>query len=111
MHSNFSTVAKKKKTQLKPAKIYKPCESKNQPSKKASSVYKILDFQSEKSEAMEHRMDEIEAANELSLRVGFSGHSGHLRVEPISTVERSNPVKLLPDFILVSNPPHTVLQK
>ncbi|KAG7949566.1 hypothetical protein I3843_13G069100 [Carya illinoinensis] len=49
---------------------------------------------------MERRMDEIEAANELSFRVGFSGHSGHLRVEPISTVEHSNPVKLLPDFIL-----------
>ncbi|XP_059428943.1 DExH-box ATP-dependent RNA helicase DExH11 isoform X2 [Corylus avellana] len=45
-------------------------------------------------------MDRIEAANELAFRVGFSGHSGHLRVEPISTVERSDPVKSLPDFIL-----------
>ncbi|KAM4083476.1 hypothetical protein ACB094_08G060300 [Castanea mollissima] len=45
-------------------------------------------------------MDRIEAANELSFRVGFSGHSGHLRVEPISTVEHPDPVNSLPDFIL-----------
>ncbi|XP_062085110.1 DExH-box ATP-dependent RNA helicase DExH11 isoform X2 [Humulus lupulus] len=45
-------------------------------------------------------MDPIKAANELNYRVGFSGHSGHLRLEPLSTVERSNPVKSLPDFIL-----------
>uniref|UniRef100_A0A2N9HXV9 Helicase ATP-binding domain-containing protein n=1 Tax=Fagus sylvatica TaxID=28930 RepID=A0A2N9HXV9_FAGSY len=45
-------------------------------------------------------MDRIEATNELSFRVGFSGHSGHLRVEPISTVERSNPLNSLPDFVL-----------
>lgn len=46
-------------------------------------------------------MDRIQAANELDFRVGFSGHSGHLRIEPLSTVERTNPVKSLPDFILV----------
>ncbi|KAG6607294.1 DExH-box ATP-dependent RNA helicase DExH11, partial [Cucurbita argyrosperma subsp. sororia] len=45
-------------------------------------------------------MDPIEATKELSFRVGFSGHSGHLRVEPLSTVERSSPVRSLPDFIL-----------
>ncbi|KAJ8749712.1 hypothetical protein K2173_012263 [Erythroxylum novogranatense] len=45
-------------------------------------------------------MNRIKATDELSFRVGFSGHSGHLRVEPLSTVERSNPVKSLPDFIL-----------
>ncbi|KAM1226769.1 hypothetical protein ACFX13_006192 [Malus domestica] len=45
-------------------------------------------------------MDPIEAANGLSFRVGFSGHSGHLRLEPLSTVESSDPVKSLPDFIL-----------
>jgi antiviral helicase SKI2 len=56
-------------------------------------------------------MDRIEAANELAFRVGFTGHSGHLRVEPISTVERSDPVKSLPDFILVSVPSHDILQK
>lgn len=44
-------------------------------------------------------MDPIEAANGLSFRVGFTGHSGHLRVEPLSTVERSNPLKSVPDFI------------
>jgi hypothetical protein len=47
-------------------------------------------------------MDRIQATNELAFRVAFSGHSGHLRVEPLSTVERTNPVKSLPDFILVS---------
>ncbi|RXI04266.1 hypothetical protein DVH24_038540 [Malus domestica] len=45
-------------------------------------------------------MDPVEAANGLSFRVGFSGHSGHLRLEPLSTVESSDPVKSLPDFIL-----------
>ncbi|XP_059626534.1 DExH-box ATP-dependent RNA helicase DExH11 isoform X2 [Cornus florida] len=45
-------------------------------------------------------MDRIAAANELSFRVGFSGHSGHLRVEPLPPVERSDSVKSLPDFIL-----------
>ncbi|KAA8543784.1 hypothetical protein F0562_022039 [Nyssa sinensis] len=45
-------------------------------------------------------MDRIVAANELAFRVGFSGHSGHLRVEPLPPVEGSNPVKSLPDFIL-----------
>ncbi|KAE9591144.1 hypothetical protein Lal_00039818 [Lupinus albus] len=44
-------------------------------------------------------MDPIHATNELSFRVGFSGHSGHLRVEPLSTVERSNPLRSIPDFI------------
>lgn len=47
-------------------------------------------------------MDRIEAAKELAFRVGFSGHNGHLRLEPLSTVERCNPLKSLPDFILVS---------
>ncbi|KAL9334093.1 hypothetical protein Peur_074232 [Populus x canadensis] len=45
-------------------------------------------------------MDRIQATNELAFRVAFSGHSGHLRFEPLSTVERTNPVKSLPDFIL-----------
>lgn len=45
-------------------------------------------------------MDRIEAAKELAFRVGFSGHNGHLRLEPLSTVERCNPLKSLPDFIL-----------
>ncbi|CAI0475515.1 unnamed protein product [Linum tenue] len=45
-------------------------------------------------------MNRIQATDELSFRVGFSGHSGHLRVEPISTVERDDPIKSLPDFIL-----------
>lgn len=49
-----------------------------------------------------YEMDPIVATKELSFRVGFSGHSGHLRVEPLSTVERSNPIRSLPDFILVS---------
>ncbi|KAL5748007.1 hypothetical protein ACOSQ2_025304 [Xanthoceras sorbifolium] len=46
-------------------------------------------------------MDRIQVSNELSFRVGFSGHSGHLKVEPVYTVEdRSDPVKSLPDFVL-----------
>ncbi|KAI9196543.1 hypothetical protein LWI28_024817 [Acer negundo] len=46
-------------------------------------------------------MDRIQASNELSFRVGFSGHSGHLKVEPVYTVEdRTDPVKSLPDFVL-----------
>ncbi|KAI4305143.1 hypothetical protein L6164_028529 [Bauhinia variegata] len=45
-------------------------------------------------------MDPIKAANELAFRVGFTGHSGHLRVEPLYTVEGSNPLRSLPDFIL-----------
>ena len=47
-------------------------------------------------------MEPIKAANELYFRVGFSGHSGHLRLQPLSTAERSDPVKSLPDFVLVS---------
>ncbi|KAK4785496.1 hypothetical protein SAY86_002185 [Trapa natans] len=45
-------------------------------------------------------MEPIEAANGLSFRVGFSGHSGHLRLEPLSTAERANPLNSVPDFIL-----------
>ncbi|GAV74483.1 DEAD domain-containing protein/Helicase_C domain-containing protein/DSHCT domain-containing protein/rRNA_proc-arch domain-containing protein [Cephalotus follicularis] len=45
-------------------------------------------------------MNKIQATNELAFRVGFSGYSGHLRVEPLYTEERTDPVKSLPDFIL-----------
>ncbi|GAB4824491.1 Antiviral helicase ski2 [Ancistrocladus abbreviatus] len=45
-------------------------------------------------------MDRILATNELSFRVGFSGHSGHLRIEPLPPVEADNPLRHLPDFIL-----------
>lgn len=45
-------------------------------------------------------MDPIQVSNELSFRVGFSGHSGHLRVEPLSSVERPKPEHSIPDFIL-----------
>ncbi|XP_022752665.1 DExH-box ATP-dependent RNA helicase DExH11 isoform X1 [Durio zibethinus] len=45
-------------------------------------------------------MKPIQAANGFSFRVGFSGHSGHLRVEPLYTEERDNPIKALPDFVL-----------
>lgn len=47
-------------------------------------------------------MDPIPVANELAFRVGFSGHSGHLRVEPLSTAEQNNPLRSIPDFVLVS---------
>ncbi|KAM0953407.1 putative RNA helicase [Dioscorea sansibarensis] len=45
-------------------------------------------------------MDRITAANEVAFKIGFSGHGGHLRLEPLPPVERSNSVKSLPDFIL-----------
>ncbi|CAJ1960297.1 unnamed protein product [Sphenostylis stenocarpa] len=44
-------------------------------------------------------MDPIQAANELAFRVGFTGHSGHLRLEPLTTPERRNPLSSIPDFI------------
>lgn len=47
-------------------------------------------------------MDRVPAANGLSFRVGFTGHSGHLRIEPLPPVERPNPLHSLPDFIPVS---------
>lgn len=48
------------------------------------------------------KMDRVHATNELSFRVGFTGHSGHLTVEPLPPVERPNQLHSLPDFILVS---------
>ncbi|KAM7256254.1 hypothetical protein ACFE04_011995 [Oxalis oulophora] len=46
-------------------------------------------------------MDRVEATNELSFRVGFSGYSGHLRLQPIYSLETpTDPIKSLPDFIL-----------
>ncbi|KAL8548922.1 hypothetical protein ACS0TY_007977 [Phlomoides rotata] len=45
-------------------------------------------------------MDRLHASNELSFRVGFTGHSGHLTVEPLPPVERPNLLHSLPDFIL-----------
>ncbi|XP_063947623.1 DExH-box ATP-dependent RNA helicase DExH11 isoform X2 [Daucus carota subsp. sativus] len=45
-------------------------------------------------------MDRIDVANELPFRVGFTGHSGHLRIEPLPPVQSSDPLHSLPDFIL-----------
>lgn len=45
-------------------------------------------------------MDRLFAANELPFRVGFTGHSGHLRVEPLPPVERRTPLRSLPDLVL-----------
>lgn len=45
-------------------------------------------------------MDRINVVNELPFRVGFTGHSGHLRIEPLPPVESSDPLSSLPDFIL-----------
>nr|GLL30960.1 DExH-box ATP-dependent RNA helicase DExH11 isoform X2 [Ipomoea trifida] len=44
-------------------------------------------------------MDRIEAAKELPFRVGFTGHSGHLTIEPLPPVERPKPLDSLP-FVL-----------
>lgn len=45
-------------------------------------------------------MDRITAGNELAFKIGFSGHSGHLRMEPLHAVESSHPLKFIPDLIL-----------
>lgn len=45
-------------------------------------------------------MDRVPAGNELSFRVGLTGHSGHLRIEPLPPVEGDNPLRDLPEFIL-----------
>ncbi|KAG9453871.1 hypothetical protein H6P81_006775 [Aristolochia fimbriata] len=45
-------------------------------------------------------MDRVVAANELAFRIGFSGCSGHLRLEPLPAVERINPLNSVPDLIL-----------
>lgn len=47
-------------------------------------------------------MDRIDAASGLPFRIGFTGHSGHLRVEPLPPVEGDNPLRSIPDFISVS---------
>lgn len=47
-------------------------------------------------------MNRVQAGNELGFRVGFSGHGGHLRVEPLYTAERDDAVNSLPDFVSVS---------
>ncbi|KAG7564740.1 ATP-dependent RNA helicase Ski2 C-terminal [Arabidopsis suecica] len=44
-------------------------------------------------------MNRVQAGNELGFRVGFSGHGGHLRVEPLYTAERDDAVNSLPDFV------------
>jgi antiviral helicase SKI2 len=45
-------------------------------------------------------MDRIAATNEMAFRVGFTGYSGHLRLEPLPPVERPTPQNSIPDFIL-----------
>lgn len=45
-------------------------------------------------------MDRLVAAKELSFRIGFTGHSGHLTIEPLPPVERETPLNSIPDFIL-----------
>ncbi|PIA54426.1 hypothetical protein AQUCO_00900760v1 [Aquilegia coerulea] len=44
-------------------------------------------------------MDRIDAGTDIAFRIGFTGYSGHLRVEPLPPVERFDPIKSLPDFI------------
>ncbi|XP_068638074.1 DExH-box ATP-dependent RNA helicase DExH11 [Aristolochia californica] len=45
-------------------------------------------------------MDRVVAANELAFRIGFSGYSGHLRLEPQPAVECTNPLDSIPDLVL-----------
>ncbi|KAK8952045.1 hypothetical protein KSP39_PZI004339 [Platanthera zijinensis] len=54
-------------------------------------------------------MDRSLASNDLTCRIGFSGHSGHLRLEPLPAVERSHPLRSLPDLIIPpAFPPETL---
>ncbi|URE37999.1 DSHCT (NUC185) domain [Musa troglodytarum] len=53
-------------------------------------------------------MERVVATNEVAFRVGFTGYSGHLRLEPLPPVQRSTPLSSLPDFILPpAFPPET----
>ncbi|CAL9777952.1 unnamed protein product [Musa acuminata subsp. burmannicoides] len=53
-------------------------------------------------------MERVEATNEVAFRVGFTGYSGHLRLEPLPPVQRPTPLSSLPDFILPpAFPPET----
>ncbi|CAH1423609.1 unnamed protein product [Lactuca virosa] len=45
-------------------------------------------------------MDRIETVKELPFRVGFTGHSGHIRIEPLPPVKKSTSIDSLPEFIL-----------
>ncbi|XP_010685630.2 DExH-box ATP-dependent RNA helicase DExH11 isoform X1 [Beta vulgaris subsp. vulgaris] len=45
-------------------------------------------------------MDRIPVGNDLAFRVGLTGHSGHLYIEPLPPVEAHNPLRDLPDFVL-----------
>ncbi|CAN6471442.1 unnamed protein product [Victoria cruziana] len=45
-------------------------------------------------------MDRIEAAKDLAFRIGYTGHSGHLRIEPLPPVDRPSPLSSLPDLVL-----------
>ncbi|KAJ9552373.1 hypothetical protein OSB04_016418 [Centaurea solstitialis] len=45
-------------------------------------------------------MDRIDTVKELPFRVGFTGHSGHIRIEPLPPVQQSTSINTLPEFIL-----------
>ncbi|XP_042452595.1 DExH-box ATP-dependent RNA helicase DExH11-like isoform X2 [Zingiber officinale] len=45
-------------------------------------------------------MERVVAANEVAFSLGFTGHSGHLHLEPLHPVVRPNSLTSLPDFIL-----------
>ncbi|KAI7756452.1 hypothetical protein M8C21_002341 [Ambrosia artemisiifolia] len=45
-------------------------------------------------------MDRIETVRELAFRIGFTGHSGHIRIEPLPSSSSSSDTPLLPDLIL-----------
>ncbi|KAL9238723.1 hypothetical protein vseg_013107 [Gypsophila vaccaria] len=45
-------------------------------------------------------MDRVQVGSELSFRVGLTGHSGHLRIEPLPPGEGHRPLRDLPDFII-----------
>lgn len=47
-------------------------------------------------------MDRIELLKEMPFRIGFTGHAGHMRIEPLSPTETHTRLSSLPDFVSVS---------
>ncbi|CAM8958449.1 unnamed protein product [Rhodiola kirilowii] len=44
-------------------------------------------------------MDRIELIKEMPFRIGFTGHAGHMRIEPLSPTENPTRLRSLPDFV------------
>uniref|UniRef100_A0A7N0U3N2 RNA helicase n=2 Tax=Kalanchoe fedtschenkoi TaxID=63787 RepID=A0A7N0U3N2_KALFE len=44
-------------------------------------------------------MDRIELVKDMPFRIGFTGHAGHMRIQPLSPTETPTRLKSLPDFV------------